>query len=142
MPSLTAEQFFKQGMARFKPQPVDVPELEGDVYVRVLNGLERDQFEAGFISESGDQLPKAERLRNFRGRLVTLCACDGGGNRIFSDAHAEQVGRMPAPILDRIYEVAARINRLSNDDVKELVGNSDAGQPVASTSDSHATSAA
>ena len=46
---------------------VKVPEWGGDVYVRGLNGAERDQLEAAMLKD------KERTYENFSARLVALC---------------------------------------------------------------------
>ena len=58
---------------------VSVPEWGGHVYVKVMNGAERDAWEASIVGATGSQ----RNLQNIRARLVALTACDGGGLRLF-----------------------------------------------------------
>ncbi len=55
--------------------------------------------------------------------LVAMCACDETGKRIFTDNQAANLGNKSAVALNRVFEVAQRINRLTDDDIKELEGN-------------------
>jgi hypothetical protein len=51
------------------------------------------------------------------------------GKRLFTDADAPVLGEKLAPALDRIFEAASKLNRLSKEDVEELEKNSESPQP-------------
>lgn len=120
------------------PQLVDVPEWGGSIYIRALTGVERDAYEAQFVRAGG---AKGKGLHNARARLVALTAVDETGQRIFTDADVESLGRKSAMVLDRLFAVAGRLSGLTSQDVEELVGNSVSGPSAASTSDSPSPSA-
>lgn len=100
-------------------ETVSVPEWGGDVIVRALTGAERDQFEAGFVKEGGRQGEMT--LENTRARLVALSVVDEHGQRLFSTDDIEMLGAQPAAALDRVFFVARRLSRLSNEDLAQLV---------------------
>lgn len=93
---------------------VKVPEWGGDVFVGTMTGAERDGFEAGVNAdkESGDT------PANVRARLAVIVVRDEAGKRIFSDADAESLGNKSCAALDRVWDVAARINRMRKEDVE------------------------
>lgn len=93
------------------------------VYVRALTGAERDAFEASMVDQRGRS--RTMNLRNVRARLCALTICDEEGNRLFSDADVEALGRKSAAALTRVFAVAQRLSGLTQDDVEELAGNSD-----------------
>lgn len=112
-----------------KREEVDVSEWGGTVLVRMLTGRERDNLEAFWLrsKESGN-------YADARATLVALTACDETGARLFSDADIEALGGKSAAALDRLSDVAQRINRLTKKDLEDLAGNSSSGLPAASTS--------
>lgn len=101
---------------------VHVPEWGGHVYVRALTGAERDAFEASMVDQRGRD--RKMNLKNLRARLCALTICDEEGNRLFSDADVEALGRKSAAALTRVFAVAQRLSGLTQDDVDELAGNS------------------
>lgn len=103
-----------------KTEDVDVPEWGGTVRVRSLSGAERDAYEAGIVQLRGDGSRKIT-LANARARLVALTVCDEGGNRLFSEADVTALGEKSAAALERVFDVARRLSRLSDEDVEELV---------------------
>lgn len=110
---------------------VEVPEWGGAVYVRALTGAERDAFEQSMVEmRTVRQGRKQEtvremRLQNIRARLCALTICDEEGNRLFTDADVQALGRKSASALNRVFQVAQRLSGLTDEDVEELAGNSD-----------------
>jgi len=102
-------------------ESVDVPEWGGMVFVRTLNGAERDAFGVSCIAKQGQK--EGQELLGVRARLVTLTACDGKGTRLFTRADEEKVGKKSGTVLARIFDVSAKLNGISDDDVEELAGN-------------------
>ena len=100
---------------------VPVPEWCGEIIVRGLTGVERDQFEQSIVETRGKNTKV--NLRNIRAKLVVLCCVDEQGNRIFRDEDAEVLGRKSAVALNRVFEVAQRLSGLRPEDVEELAGN-------------------
>lgn len=110
---------------------VEVPQWGGAVYVRALTGAERDAFEQSMVEmRTVRQGRKQEtvremRLQNIRARLCALTICDEEGNRLFTDADVQALGRKSASALNRVFQVAQRLSGLTDEDVEELAGNSD-----------------
>jgi hypothetical protein len=110
---------------------VEVPEWGGSVRVRAMTGDERQTFEEAMLAadEAGQKA-----VPQFRSRLAALCIVDEQGNRLFSDEQVEALGGKSAAALDRVCEVASRINGLRPEDIEELAGNSEAGPDAGSSS--------
>lgn len=109
-----------------KVEKVLVPEWGGYVYIRVMKSAERDAFEAAALDRKG-----ANKMANIRARLAAIVLCDESGKRLFADSDAVQLGEKFASALDRIFEAASKLNRLSKEDVDELEKNSESPQPGA-----------
>ena len=101
-----------------KQEIVEVPEWGGSVIVRTMTGTERDAFEQS-ITKDGVQY----NTDNIRARLVSLTLIDEDGNRLFTDKEVESVGGKAASALVRLYDVAQRLNGMSDADVDELAKN-------------------
>lgn len=104
-------------------QAVEVPELGADavVYVRQFSAADRGKLEIlGTKFKEGkayDQVPRVRLL------TVALALCDESGTRLFKDEECDQIGSMPAGVVDRIFEKAAEINGLSKKAVEEAEKN-------------------
>lgn len=113
-------------------EEVEVPEWRGTVIVRALNGRERDDYEASCVQQRGKDMHR--NLANIRAKLVVRSVIDEDGKRLFEDRDANALGLKSAAALDRVFEVAARLSRLSDEDVDELAGNSETAQTEDSSS--------
>jgi hypothetical protein len=102
-------------------QRVEVPEWGGDVMVRGLTGQQRDAWEAGLSVRRGKQL--VPDMRNFRARLVVMCVVDETGAEVFGLGDVDALSGKSGAALDRIYDVAARLSGISENDVEDLTGN-------------------
>jgi hypothetical protein len=101
-------------------EPVAVPEWGGEVIVKGMSGTERDAFEASIR-------PKGVLdLRNARAKLLVRVLVNEQGTRLFADSQAGDLGKRSAAVIERLYDVAARLSGMSEQAVEELEGNSDA----------------
>lgn len=114
-------------------EAVAVPEWGGrTVYIRTISALERDYWDVHLLEhtveedeeeaeERGARQP-ARRLKpcNLRATLVALCAADAEGNRLFGIEDAEALAGKSGAAIDRLYDVARRLNKVSQADVEEL----------------------
>ncbi len=105
---------------------VEVKEWGGSVKVRTLTGAERDAFEQSIVKQRGKDTQM--NLRNIRAKLVALTVVDEEGKRLFADSDVGQLGKKSAAALDKIFEVAQRLNGLRQEDVEELSKNSESDQ--------------
>lgn len=98
-------------------ETVSVPEWGGDVIISTMTGAMRDAWEQ---SIAGDGKPN---IANIRARLLSFCAVDEAGQRLFTDADVEALGAKSGAALDRCVRVAQRLNKITEDAVKESRGN-------------------
>ena len=97
-------------------EAVSIPEWGGEVYVRSFGGEARDSWEG-----EQAQLYQADKgHQNFRARLVVACVCDQDGNLLFKPQDAKWLGTKNAKALDRIFEVAKRLNGIGEAEIDEL----------------------
>ncbi len=85
-------------------QAINVAEWGCTVYVRTLTGTERDAFdsETAKLGEEGKAL--------FRARMAAATLCDENGEPVFTAEDAEALGRKSGKVLDRLWDVAAKLN--------------------------------
>jgi len=105
---------------------VQVPEWGGEVTVRTLAAWEKDQWEESLTESKGKKM-KLD-MGNLRAKLCALCIVDGKGNRLFSDKDIEALGKKSALVISRIYDAAAALNGIGEEDAAELIKNSGAIQ--------------
>lgn len=116
MTLLTREQIFEA--KDIKSELVTVPEWGGDVYVTELSGSARDQFEGSLVGKNG-----GTNLTNVRAKLVAASVTDKDGNLLFTDKDVARLGKKSGKALDRIYEAAQRLSKITDDEVEELAKN-------------------
>ncbi len=97
---------------------VEVPEWNGTVLIRGLTGRERDEFEASILERRGKRM--IPNVANIRAKLVVKCVIDADGKRLFADTDANELGEHSAAAVNRIYEAAAKLSGLTDEDVEEL----------------------
>lgn len=132
MPQLTAEDILaaddlertKEYVPEWAPKGAEKP-AEFYVWIKTLTGLERDKYEAELVKLKG---PKAVGLDldNVRARLLQRVLIGDDGKPLFSKDQVIRLGMKSAAVIDRLWAIARKLNGLSEDDVAELVGNSEA----------------
>lgn len=98
-------------------ETVSVPEWGGEVIISTMTGTARDAWEQ---SIAGDGKPN---IANIRARLLSFCAVDESGKRLFSEADVDALGAKSGAALDRCVRVAQRLNKITEEAVKESRGN-------------------
>lgn len=99
-------------------EELDVPEWGGTVRVRSLSGTELDAYQASMRLQRGNEF--IANMLNIRAKLVVRAVVDEDGKRLFTDNDAPALGEKSAAALNRVFEVASRLSRLSEEDVEEL----------------------
>ena len=112
-----------------KFEDVHVPEWGGTVRVATIPALEHDRW----VSENQKNDVSGH---NFRMHYVALCCVDEAGKRLFDASDVKALGEKSSKALQRIFEVATRLNGLDAAAGAELEKNSEAGQSAGSNSES------
>lgn len=102
---------------------VAVPEWGGNVRVRELTGSERDQYEAALVRMQKGGKAHSLTMDNARARLVSLAVIDASGARIFTADDIVRLGNLSASALSTVFDVAARLSKITEEDLEELAGN-------------------
>ena len=116
-----------------RTERVSVPEWGGVVLVKSLSGTERDQYEQTILTQSKNGRISV-RLNNARAKLVARCIVNEAGELQFSDEDVFVLGSKSAKALSRVYDKAAEMSGLREEDIEELLGNSEADQSEGSIS--------
>lgn len=111
---------------RFTVVPVE--EWNGSVIVRALSGTDRDKFEASLVIAKGNA--RTISTLNVRAKLAALSIMDPTDStlsrRLFADEEVVALGAKSAIALSRVYDAAAELSGISEADIEELSGNSEA----------------
>ena len=126
------------GAVDVQTEKVDVPEWGGDVIVRGLTGDELDNFQ-GSIRQfrptfDGKGMEAVLVQDGMRSKLLVKCLVDEAGERLFTDQDASALGAKNGAVIDRLYDVAARLSGLSEEEKAELEGNSETASEAAGSS--------
>lgn len=98
-------------------ETVPVPEWGGDVIIKSMTGAERDAYEVS-LRRKGEL-----NLANARAKLLVRVIVNEGGTRIFSDQDAMALGKKNAALLERLYDVAARLSGMTDEAAEDAEGN-------------------
>ena len=113
-----------------KMEELFVDEWNDTVYVRELDGEERNNYEA-FLIEMANSPKKVHKMDEARARLVSLSVCDENGKRLFTEDDIPWLKRKNAKALMRIYGKAQKLSVISQAEidrkVEELQENPTAG---------------
>lgn len=115
-----------------------VPEWGGTVRVRALSGKERDAYDMSLrvFRDNGDLVYNPE---NQRAKLVGRSLVDSEtGARLFTDQEINALGDKNADVLQRLYDIAAKLSGLAVDSDADAEKNSE----TAPSTDSGSTSPA
>lgn len=121
MAVLTREAILKA--KDLKTEKVEVPEWGGTVIVSTITGEARDRMESSIWAERRDA-NDVTNVRNLRAKIVAACAVDEKGNLLFAnDGDVEKLGKKNGKALDRVFEVARRLNGIGAQDIAEMEKN-------------------
>ncbi|HNB43879.1 MAG TPA: hypothetical protein PLL72_06755 [Burkholderiaceae bacterium] len=101
-----------------KTEDVAVPEWGGTVRVRTMTGEARDKLGAAMIGPNG----RPDRGK-FNLMLVAGSMVDENGDPLFGFDEVAELGKKSAQALQRVADVAFRLNGLGEEQVKAAEGN-------------------
>lgn len=120
-----------------KYEDVEVKEWGGTVRVRAMSGADRDAFEQSMVAMSDGK--RSPDLRMMRAKLCACTIIDEAGGLLFGLSEMALLGTKSAAALERVFDVAQRLNGLGGAAVEDALGNSEPGQNSGSISDSPGT---
>jgi hypothetical protein len=122
---LTAEDFLTRGK-KLPREKVEIPELDGHVFVITMNGAVRDEWEYHTfikgrekeVEKTGKAVVDEANMKNMRASLAAICTVDENDKRLFTIEQMLELTKVNAKILDRIFTVAQRLNGLGKGDLE------------------------
>lgn len=91
------------------------------VRLRMLTGTERDRFERMMNeAQTSTNGSKKKNLENFRARMVSMCAVDEDGGRLFNAADIAVLGTKSAKALSRVFDKCQEMNGVTPSDIEDL----------------------
>ena len=115
MVALTAEQIF--GSNDGDLLKVDCPEWGGHIFLRVMDGEQREEIELVLLSEDKKKLQTAKQL------VLLYSVCDDKGKPIFTNENIASLKKRNAKVVERVYAKAIAHNKMRQKDIDELEGN-------------------
>ena len=111
------------------------------IYVRQMTGHERDQFEQSLLKKNKDTkgmvIGYEQATEDFRAKLAVQTVCDAEGSLILkSNDYLVFSQSISAKKLEKIINVAQKLNAISEEDKEDILKNSVADQVGNSNLDS------
>ena len=142
-PILTRDQILH--MDDVKREKTFIPEWNGEMYVRGMTARERSELESDILGAKTTEESRAVMARS-KLKIAAWCSVDSRGNRLFDDEEdkdgevvrtaVEILGEKNASAVERIFGVAMRLSKMSEEDLKAQVKNSSGTPSEDSSSDS------
>lgn len=100
---------------------VEMPEWDGVVILREMTGAARDRMENEIAKRRNGNAINMEGLRPM---LIILCAVDAEGKPLFTEDDATWLNEeKSATAIERLFDVAQKLNKIGTDAVQAEVGN-------------------
>jgi len=111
------------------------------IFVRQMTGHERDTFENSLLKKNrdgkGNIVSIEQNTDDFRAKLAVVTICDDKGNLLLKPTDYPQLSKnMSAKRLEKIINVAQKINAITEEDKENVIKNSEVGQADNSSSNS------
>jgi len=104
-----------------KVEKVFVEEWNGEVGIKIMSGVERDDFESAILRNT-DNKGNMKDSKNLRASLLVKTICDENGSLIFTSKQMEFLNAKSSKVLNDLFDKAMEINGLSkntNDEIKK-----------------------
>ena len=102
-------------------EELDVPEWGGAVYVGVVTSEEADRLDADI-----ERAKLKGGMKNVRARMAAMTLCDVDGKRLFTPGDIDALGLKCSRAIGRVFDKALEVNKMTEADTEETVGNSEA----------------
>ncbi len=116
----------------------EIPEWNGMIYLKSLNGRERDKFEEYITSKKKGK--SDVNIMGVKALSVVRSAVDVDGNYLFTEKDIPDLNSKSAKALGRIFDKFCEMNGFGEEDVEDLVKNLDGEMSDISGSSSPGTS--
>lgn len=100
-----------------------------EIWVYELTGYDRDQLAARFADS---EIPASTRFNNLRASVAVASCRDADGNPIFTIDDIPALTLKSGAELDLIFDLARKISKMDEEDIEDMVKNSEGG-PIESS---------
>jgi len=112
----------------------------GFVFVREMTAKDKDDWEQSILKQKTNAKGAVQyetSLEDFRAKLAVATVCDEAGNLVFKQSDIKLLNAsMSASNMEKIVDVAQRINAITEKDREEILKNSETDQNDSSSSGS------
>jgi aspartate/tyrosine/aromatic aminotransferase len=116
-------------VADLQYEDVYIEDWDGWVRIQEMDGIGRDQYElhmTNITENAGTPQAKLKTLENVKVILLQICCINPvTGDKLFTKAQIEQFNKLSSKPIDKLFTVARRLNKLTDKDLEEAVGNSE-----------------
>lgn len=96
---------------------VAVPELGGDVCIRLMSVGDRDSYELKLLEGDGKAIP------DFRSELLARTLCDEKGALLYpGEEGVAALKRRSSDVMHRLWQSALKHNALTEEEIKKIAG--------------------
>ncbi len=89
----------------------------GNVYIREMNGIERDRLANMFVESSANGVNKLPE--GYKVQVALWCLCDEHGNSLFSDADVDALKLKPASEISKVADKAMSLSEIEENEDAE-----------------------
>ena len=97
---------------------VEIPEWGGHAFLRIMDCGERDDYECEWRKKADSG------VENFRSKFVAKCLVDESGKRLFGNGDIMKLAAKSSKVVNRLWELAMKLNNLSEAGSEEAAKNS------------------
>lgn len=118
-----------------KYDDVPVPEWGGKIRLRSLSGKERDKFEDSCVKKKMKKGREETHsvTKEVKSKLVVMSAIHKNGKQFFVQGQEARLNEKNAAVLDRLWEACCKLSGFSDEQLEELMGNSESAPKEDST---------
>lgn len=116
-----------------RKEKVEVPEWGGSVYVRIMTGLQREEYmthlireKEGSFNKKGERIEAIGKKEKFEASALLACftICDKDGVLLFNKSDVVKLGMKSSVALERIVAKANKLNKMFGEkEIEEEVKN-------------------
>ena len=96
---------------------VSVPEWSGDVIVKSMSGVDRDEWERSIYHDG------IKDFDNIRAKLCAMSIVDESSKKLFTMADIRTLGGKSGKALDRVFTVAKKLSGIGKQEILSLKKN-------------------
>ncbi len=94
-------------IGQIKVEPIDIPELNGTVYVKGMTAGEREAFEQDM---NGEDFVKSGKVR---ATVFVNSVTDENGNLLFTADDIDDINKLPSSVVIKVFEKSNKMNGIN-----------------------------